>query len=304
MRSHPPARFAVVAGVACLFCGAGMVEGQTGPNASFSDFSKLADVTDVQVRLAYVSGLQDEPLPALILHVSGRTAASDKFRAAERPNTNIAYPNQSVIPRTQKITTTQMAKVIEGAGAVPAVVSSSVASKPWVAFALYDASTNKVAEAVLNVSDSVQLVAALSEALRDNAEALASVTELACPAGALGPERPTDVTANVTVRFSGVRRKRKTDTFVGEVSLTNKSSEAIGGPISVAFTLGQANLRLHNRTGTTCATSPAGLNYINVPLDGNSLAPGARVEFVIEYDNADRKPIAPTVKVLAGPGAR
>ena len=82
----------------------------------------------------------------------------------------------------------------------------------------------------------------------------------------------------VTVKISGVRLNRKTGNYVAKATLTNTSSEAIGGPISLTVKFNEGGLALANASGITCATATTGLGFINATLTDNSLAAGASVE--------------------------
>jgi hypothetical protein len=83
----------------------------------------------------------------------------------------------------------------------------------------------------------------------------------------------------------------------------NISSSALAGPVSLVIGL-QGQVRLFNATGQTCATSPEGQDFINLPLTGEMLSPGAMATVNLEYQNPLNEPITPSTRVLSGPGAR
>ena len=159
---------------------------------------------------------------------------------------------------------------------------------------------NKAFEAVVNASDAADLFAQLRLALANNQAGLSKLSELAYPLNLLEPQRPTDVTTNVSVTLSGVRLNRTTGRFVGTAAVTNNSSTTLATPVSVVF-LPARNIRFANADGTTCGTSPVGAPFINL---SGPLGPGQSTTVALEFDNPDRDPISVTAKVLAGPGAR
>jgi hypothetical protein len=288
-----------------LLSGFTMAAAQTGPNASYTDFANLTDVSNVQIRLAYVGGLQDEIPPPVILTTSGKSPDPATFHSFERPS-GVVYPPALVNPLHQDIPTSQMQQLIANVGTINVVVSGSVAAEPWLAFALSNISAGqtKVAEAVLNQADTLSLVQQITSAIASSDKALALVTELACGLGGLPPGQPTDVSNLVSISRTGVRLDRATDDFVSEATLINTSGNTISGPLSLVFTFAGPGVSLSNATGVTCATSPTGLGYINVPLANNALAPNESVKVTLRFASPDRDFVTAAIKILAGAGAR
>jgi hypothetical protein len=140
-------------------------------------------------------------------------------------------------------------------------------------------------EAVVSAAQSANVFTQIRTALPNNPGGLQRVTDLGCPLSIVDSAKPTDVTTQVGVVFSGLRLNRATGRFVGTVTLKNNGTAALAGPLSLAVRT-PGNVALSNGAGTTCGTLPAGVPFLNVPLTGNVLPAGA------------------TVTVLAGPGTR
>ncbi len=276
----------------------------TGPNADYAYFSALSDVGAVQVRLTYVGWMQDEDLPPIILTTTGNPADGLKFVPFENPS--ILYPIPEVGSMINEISSAQMQQLISNAGSIAAVNSDSTASSPWLSFAMCDSSgdTTMVSEAVLDKPDSAVLFQQIANAIVDDAEAFATIMQMACNIGGLVPDRPTDVSDSISVEKSGVRLDRESNAFVSVVTLTNTSDSAIDGPMSLALDFREGGVALKNPTGVTCGTSPKGLHFIDVPLDGNVLPAGESVEVRLLYENPNRVSVEAATKVMAGPGAR
>lgn len=286
-----------------LFLGIWPTMANAQPNATYQDFDNLTDVTPVQIQLSYVAALQDETLPPLLYLVDGQTANPAGFVPFERPD--IIYVPLDVQRTVKSVTVSQMAAIIDGAGTIPAVVNSDVAADPWLSFAMFNSQANQVAEAVLDQTQTLALVEALRGALEtSNVQAFSALSELACAIGAVGPDVPADATVDVGLQLAGLRLNRTTGNFVGLLTVTNTSGAAITGPISIGFMFTQPNVSLANKSGTTCATTPPGIEFVNVDPVGGALASGASIEVGIELANPELNTVVPTYKVLAGPGFR
>lgn len=123
-----------------------------------------------------------------------------------------------------------------------------------------------------------------------------------CAPHLLGPQRPVDVTSQVTMTMSGVRLNRATRRFVGAATVKNNSAH-LPGPVSLVIELA-GSVRMFNADGVTCANDPAGRPFVNLPLENDMLLAGATVLTTLEFENPQNEPVRVTAKVLAGPGAR
>jgi len=277
---------------------------QSGPNSTYSHFSDLSDFSKVQIRLTYISDLQDEETSPIIFTTTGQSPGAAIFVAFEQSAQ--LYPAPEVGIESTAISVAQMQQLIANTGTIDAVNTDSVATIPWVSIAMSDDSGDQplVAEAILHQADSATLLQQIGNAVADNGEAFALVSELACSTGGLVPERPVDVSADVTVARTGVRLDRASNSFVSLATLKNTTANSIAGPMSLAFNFSEGGVSLKNSLGVTCGTSPVGLAYVNVPLNNNELLPGESVEVSLSFASPDRAAVTATTKVLSGPGAR
>lgn len=272
---------------------------------AFSPYSDFLNMTpqqfgSLQVKLTYM-GIQNKVTPSL-----GYSAASpfnlSLFTPFYRPG--FSYDNDTSI-KTYVVPTAQLQAIVTQVGGLSAVTAGGVAANPFVSFSM-TASINGQTEgfeAIVDAPTALQLFSALEAALQSVPPILSTLTIMACPAGLTGSGIPTDVTSLTSVSLGGVRLNRANGLFVGPATVTNTSSSAISGPISLILGLPNG-IKLANGTGTTCMVSPVGAGYINLPLSGGSLASGANVSLTIEYSNPNQQPIQPTVKVVAGDGSR
>lgn len=118
-----------------------------------------------------------------------------------------------------------------------------------------------------------------------------------------------DVTKQVKITQSGYTRIPFSSTYAQRVTLTNTSSAAISGPLSLVLDSLSAGVTLNSPDGTTSAAPPSGSPYrslSSVSLPGGSLAPGASVSFSLRFTNTNtvQKAIAYSPRILAGPGVR
>lgn len=102
----------------------------------------------------------------------------------------------------------------------------------------------------------------------------------------LSPAIPVD--RQVQVGYSGLVLNRATNTFDTVAKVGNIGTTAIFAPMSLVVTkITPASVQLANATGTT----PAGLPYVNLPLTGGSLNPGAALtSIVLKFSNPQRVP--------------
>lgn len=275
-----------------------VVQAQTfSPYADFQAMT-LQQLATLQVKLTFV-GSQQRALQSMAFTSSSNTLDLDLFVPFQRPG--ITYFNDTVKVEPFSASPEELEAVIDNVGTLPNVTAGVVAANVYISFALFNSQpSEKAFEAILNESDAAALFDQLRLSLANNKDSLRNVSEMACPIGLLETERPTDVSANITVVLKGVRLDRSTGRFVGTAEVTNSSAGALVAPVSLVVDL-EGNVRLANADGITCGTSPVGREFIDLPA---SVGPGATTEITLEFDNPDLEEIKVTTKVLSGPGAR
>lgn len=117
---------------------------------------------------------------------------------------------------------------------------------------------------------------------------------------------PCDCAINVTGSLAVTRGpyvfNLSTGRFVQTVSVTNTSSNAVTGPISLVLDNLSTNAILFNLTAATDAqAAPAGSPYVNASA---TLSPGQTVSFTLQFTDPARTAITYSARVLAGSGAR
>lgn len=107
------------------------------------------------------------------------------------------------------------------------------------------------------------------------------------------------------VTLGGFRYDYYTKTFVQSVAVTNTSSAAIEGPLSLVIDGLSAGVDLQNATGLTACNAPTQSAYVNVLLgSGNTLAPGKSAVVPLRFNNPAKAPIFYKTRTLAGAGQR
>jgi hypothetical protein len=273
----------------------------------FPDFQAMSldQLTALQVKLTFV-GEQEKAVPTVAFTSTTNAVDLSKFVPFRR--VGIDYSNDDGPISTFAATPSELQAVVQEVGKVPPVPPGGVAALPYISFSLFNSvnGVDKAFEVILNELDGIPLFQALRTALRTNRTGLRIVNDMGCRTALREPGIPADVTPKVNVVMGGVRLNRSTGRFVGTATTKNISTDSIPGPVAlVLFLESEGNtVRLFNSDGSTCGTSPEGHDFIDLPLPGNELAPGALCSVTLEFTNPDRVPIVPTVKVLAGPGAR
>jgi len=257
----------------------------------------LSELATLQIKLTYV-GIQDKGIPSVGFTSSPSFDAS-LFVPFRRPN--VDYSNDNAKINRFTASAQELQAVINNVATLSNVTAGGVDPNQFLSFAMVNPGVGgKCFEAVLNDVNTAALFAQLRLAFQNNPTGLKRLNDLGCPLTVLDPARPSDATAQVATSFSGFRVNRTTGRFVGVATLMNKSTSAIGGPISLVVNL-TGNVRLFNASGTTCGILPAGVSYIDVP---NALAAGASIPITLEINNPDSEVITPSLKVLSGVGAR
>jgi hypothetical protein len=117
-----------------------------------------------------------------------------------------------------------------------------------------------------------------------------------------GCQCPKNVTSLVTVTPGGFTYNMMTGLYSQTVTITNNTTSAFSGPISLVLDSLSTNATLSNATGTTDSLEPpAGSPYIN--FAGN-LGSGM-ITLTLQFsDPTHALPITYTSRVLAGTGSR
>jgi hypothetical protein len=223
-----------------------------------------------------------------------------KFVPFRRPGIN--YSNDDHDLRTFSTTAEELQAVVQNVGTLPNVTAGG-ATGDFLSFGLLNtAGSTKAFEALLNKADSSDLLSKLRLALQANKKGLQTLSDFGCSLELLEPGRPADATSQVSVNVGGVRLNRSTGRYVATATVTNNSAD-LSGPLSLVVDV-TGGVSLFNGDGVTCATTPVGRSFINLPLTNNTLPSGGSATVTLEFVNPNSQPIKVTTKVLAGPGAR
>ena len=117
-----------------------------------------------------------------------------------------------------------------------------------------------------------------------------------------GPSCASNVTQQVQVSLSGIRRNLVTGRWLQTVTLRNGGTSALAGPIALVFDNLSANATLFNPSGTTACAAPLGRAYVLVPAGTDQiLSPGETATANLEFVNAQASTaITYTPRILAG----
>ena len=100
---------------------------------------------------------------------------------------------------------------------------------------------------------------------------------------ATAPVAAEDITASVQVTRSGFVLNRSTNTFDTQMTLTNRATAPLSGPLRLVIdSLQPANVVLYNPYGST----EAGKSYVAVLLPMGVLAPGASATALVKFINS------------------
>jgi hypothetical protein len=111
----------------------------------------------------------------------------------------------------------------------------------------------------------------------------------------------TDVTASIAFTYGGITLNPTTRRYVQTVTLKNKTSSTITGPISLVLDNLTAGVTLYAATGTTSLMLPAGSPYMNTSVN---LTAGQSVSIQLQFTNSANAAIAYSARALAGAGSR
>jgi hypothetical protein len=270
----------------------------------YSDFQAMTpgDLATLQIKLTYV-GPTDEPVASVMIVAPGNPPSIAGFVPFRRPA--IEYANEEdVAIRSFTASTSELEAIIDQVGLEPQITAGAVTQPARVSFALYNsAGGERVFESVTDQTQAAALFARLRAALAQNPAGLAVLDGLACVVQTMDPATPTEVTSSVSATLSGFRRDHAADRFVTRARVVNNTGSPIAGPVTLVLRYAGSGYRLTNGTGTTCALSPLGADYVTLDLPGG-LQPGVPVNVKLEFVNPDRLAIRLSVAVFAGTGAR
>jgi hypothetical protein len=269
--------------------------------APFSTFQSLSSssLATLQVKLTYV-GVSNAAFPSIAITAFGNTFDLTQFSPCQQIvggyfndlSLNVTFASPA-----------ELQTLINNVGTLSAVTAGGVVANPYLSFSLSITQPSNLAfEAVIDQPTATALMTQVAASLTNETATSKSLAAFGCNAGILPPGMPTDITSQVKVSLSGLRLRRDTGLYVGNLTVTNNSAGTLTAPVSVAvgFT-GSSSVRLAAPDGTTCAVSPGGRGFLNL----TSLpAQGSNVTMPVQFTNPDAEPITITTQVLAGPGSR
>jgi hypothetical protein len=269
------------------------VRAQCAPYSAFQAMT-TAQLQTLQVKISH-AGPSRGLMPSLVFTAIGNTVNTSLFSPCEL--TGVIDP----APQTLFVSTAELQAIITNVGTLPAVTGGGTAANPFLEFSMANTQPSQtVFAAIIDSTTAASLFTQLRASLTSK-PAMLALSKVACSFSLLEPGKPTDVTSGFTVTLSGVRLKRSTGGYVGNLTVANNSGSTPAAPVSVALSL-PTNVTIANADGLTCATMPPGLGYINLTTIPAS---GSNVMVPIEFDNPDLETLSiVSDKVYAGPGAR
>ena len=107
-----------------------------------------------------------------------------------------------------------------------------------------------------------------------------------------------DVTSQVSYSFSGLTRNLATGLWSQTVTLQNRDTTALAGPITLVLTGLSPNATLTNVQGLTSCAAPSGQPFVQ---NGSNIGANQTVSFPLTFTNSQaNQSITYTVRVLAG----
>jgi len=133
-------------------------------------------------------------------------------------------------------------------------------------------------------------------------DAAACMTETGYTLTVAGPSCAANVTQQVEISLSGIRRNLVTGRWLQTVTLRNRGASALAGPIALVLDNLSANASVFNPSGTTACAAPLGRPLILVPAGTDQiLSPGETAAATLEFVNSQASTaITYTPRVLAG----
>jgi len=266
---------------------------QCAPYSAFQAMT-IGQMSTLQIKLSH-AGPSRGYMRSLVFTAIGNVVNTSVFSPCEL--TGVLDPT----PNVYFVNPTELMATISNISTIAGVTGGGTLTPPFMEFSLANTQPSQTAFAVvLDYSTTVALFTQLRASLTSKS-ALLALSQIACSYSLLEPGTPIDLTSGFTITLSGVRLKRSTGSYVGNLTVANNSGSTPAAPLSVALSL-PTNVTIVNADGQTCNTSPPGLGYINLT---NIPASGSNVTLPIEFKNPDLEALnILSDKVYAGPGAR
>lgn len=280
--------------------------GEVQTLAPFSDFQALppAELASLQVKLTYMGPL-DFPIPTLAFTSTTGSIDLGAFTPFRRPGFESDYGLDQMGAITFTVAPALLQAMIDSVATLPGVRDGGVDSTGDVSFAMLKTTGGtKAFESIVNEANGRAFMTKIQEAFASDANAVRLARECACRMTLFTTNTPEDATARVAVKAGGFRRVRKTTTYVASVRVTNTSVSALAAPVTLLPHLRGTNVRLVGESGFTCAIGPGGEAYLDLPVGGGGLAPGAWVDVVVSVMNPSNARVRFFQKVFAGAGTR
>src|SRR5258708_4980548 len=138
-----------------------------------------------------------------------------------------------------------------------------------------------------------------------NYEAMNVLQSFGCALGLLPQVIPAkDVTNAVSVTRGGLRFDYQERRFETTMTLKNISNAPIRAPISLVVDFSSGNVHVANAHARTCMTTPAGREFITIPIPTELFKPGQILETTLVFTGLEGENIEFATKVLATPGER
>jgi hypothetical protein len=271
-----------------------LARAQCAPYSAFQSMT-AAQLSTLQVKISY-AGPSRSAMRPLVFTAIGNTVNTSLFSPCELTGTIGPAPENLFVG------TSELQAVISNVGTLPTVTGGGAAASPFLEFSLENTQPSQTVFAAIIDSTTAPSLLTQLRASFTSKPALAALAQIGCSFPSLAePGTPTDVSSGFAVTLSGMRLKRSTNTYVGNLTVANNSGSTPPTPVSVALAL-PINVTIVNPDGQTCATSPPGLEFINL---SSIPASGSNVTLPIEFNNPDLEILSiVSFKVYAGAGAR
>ena len=113
-----------------------------------------------------------------------------------------------------------------------------------------------------------------------------------------GPSCAADVTSQVSYSFTGLTRNLATGIWSQTVTLQNRATTPLAGPVTMVLTGLSPNATLTNSQGLTTCAAPSGQPFVQ---SGGTVGANQTISFPLTFTNAQaNQSITYTLRVLAG----
>lgn len=263
----------------------------------------LADMDSLRVKLTY-GGPQTTGVPTLCLKVSGAPLSLDAFAPFRR--SGFLYANEAYDVNVLAASRQELRAILDNVDLIPGVTDGGADTDGTLSFALLSTTggSSKVFESVLDSVNSRALFGALLATFDGNATTTRELRGFGCAIGCLPSTMPTDVSGQVSVSLTGLRRDRYwKDQYVGIAKVKNTSATTIYGPLTLVVMRSGGNADLLSSEGTTCNIHPVGADFLTLGI-GSGLAPNATTSTLLRFSNPSLMRFDVRFRVFAGPGTR